>query len=41
MDSSSLSLSNRGLTQIEEIYDMLAQYSGGIYMLDLSGNYLK
>lgn len=41
MDGTTLDLSNRGLTQLNEIQDMLAQYSNGIEMLNLSGNYLK
>lgn len=41
MDGTTLDLSNRGLTQLNEMHDMLAQYSNGIEMLNLSGNYLK
>lgn len=41
MDGNTLDLSNRGLKEINEIQGMLAQYSGGIQMLNLSGNYLK
>ena len=41
MDGTTLDLSNRGLTQLNEMQDMLAQYSNGIEMLNLSGNYLK
>lgn len=41
MDGTTLDLSNRGLTQLNEIQEMLAQYSSGIEMLNLSGNYLK
>ncbi len=41
MDGTTLDLSNRGLTQLNEMQEMLAQYSNGIEMLNLSGNYLK
>ena len=41
MEGQTLSLSNRGLTGLDEIYGMIAQYSQNILMLDLSGNYLK
>ena len=41
MDGNTLDLSNRGLREINEIQGMLAQYAGGIQMLNLSGNYLK
>jgi hypothetical protein len=41
MEGTTLDLSNRGLQQIAEIFGMLSQYSQGIEMLNLSGNYLK
>jgi hypothetical protein len=41
MDATTLDLSNHGLQQINEIYDMLTQYSQNIEILNLSGNYLK
>ena len=41
MDGTTLDLSNRGLTQLNDIQDMLTQCSNGIEMLNLSGNYLK
>ena len=41
MDGTTLDLSNRGLTQLNQIQEMLAQYSSGIEMFNLSGNYLK
>jgi hypothetical protein len=41
MEGTTLDLSNHGLQQINDIYDMLAQNSQSIEMLNLSGNYLK
>lgn len=41
MEGTTLDLSNRGLKQITDMQDMLAQCAGGIEMLNLSGNYLK
>jgi len=41
MDGNNLDLSNRGLKEINEIQDMLMQYSGSIFTLNLAGNYLK
>ena len=41
MDGTTLDLSNRGYKDINEIQEMLTQYSSGIEMLNLSGNYLK
>ena len=41
MEGTTLDLSNRGLQQIDDIYEMLGQYSQGIEMLNLSSNYLK
>ena len=41
MDGTTLDLSNRGLQQISDVTDMLAQCSQGIEMLNLSSNYLK
>jgi hypothetical protein len=41
MEGTTLDLPNRGLKQIEEIYGMIAQYSTGIEMLNLSSNYLR
>ena len=41
MDGTTLDLSNRGYKDINEIREMLTQYSSGIEMLNLSGNYLK
>ena len=41
MDGTTLDLSNRRLTQLDEIQDMLSQCSSQIEMLNLSGNHLK
>ena len=41
MDGNNLDLSNRGLTQLNELQGMLSQYSGRIFTLNLAGNYLK
>ena len=41
MEGTTLDLSNRGLQQIDDVYEMLGQYSQGIEMLNLSSNYLK
>lgn len=41
MEGNNLDLSNRGLTQLNEVQGMLSQYSGSIFMLNLGGNYLK
>ena len=41
MEGTTLDLSNRGLQQINDIYEMLAQYSQGIETLNLTGNYFK
>ncbi len=41
MEGTTLDLSNHGLQQINEVYDMLSQNSQAIEMLNLSGNYLK
>lgn len=41
MDGNNLDLSNRGLKELNEMQDMLMQYSGSIFMLNLAGNYLK
>ena len=40
MEGTTLDLSNRGLAQISDIQDMLGSCSGGVEMLNLSGNYL-
>jgi hypothetical protein len=41
MEGSSLDLSNRGLTSLNDVQGMLAQYAPELQMLNLSGNYLK
>ena len=41
MDGTTLDLSNRGLQKIDDVYDMLAQCSQAVEMLNLSSNYLK
>ena len=41
MDGTTLDLSNRGLEQISDVNEMLAQCCQGIEMLNLSSNYLK
>ena len=38
MEGNNLDLSNRGLTQLNEVQGMLSQYSGSIFMLNLGGN---
>jgi hypothetical protein len=41
MEGTTLDLSNRGLQQISDVSEMLAQCCQGIEMLNLSSNYLK
>ncbi len=41
MDENNLDLSNRGLTQLNDIQGMLSQCSGNVQLINLSGNYLK
>ena len=41
MDGNNLDLSNRGLTQLNDIQGMLSQCSGSVQLINLSGNYLK
>ena len=41
MEDTSLDLSNRGLSSLDSLIDMISQYAPEIQMINLSGNYLK